>query len=180
MWSLWSLPALDEVDLVATGVTVLDERRVEGVTFSDSYLQVRRGLRIHADEFDRFETIHDFVGSKVGAVEGMTSLSDLLRRAPDGVDVVVYSSWDDMYMDFYNKQVNAVAEGFYVSVDARINHADPDFPMVDDHDLISGEPEVLSFAVRDASEGLLEAINDLLGKTGFPVKSVWDINGISD
>ncbi len=166
----WALGSQDRVDVVATGVTALPERNAEGSTFSLPYLQVKRGLRIHAQDQAIFHTITDFVGYRVGAVKGMTALTDLYRRAPEGVEIVVFESWDDMYQSFYAHDIDAVAEGYYVSVDKQVNHNDPNFPMIDDHDLVEGVPEYLVFVVRDASTGVLEAINQLLQEQGFPLK----------
>jgi ABC-type amino acid transport substrate-binding protein len=171
----WLLAGEDKVDLVATGLTVLEERRQVGATFSQPYLQVKRGLRIHGDQAHLFKTIYDFTGYRVGAVEGMTAYYDLVNRAPQGVDIVAYDSWNSMYAGFYNREIQAVAEGYYVSVNRAINHSDQNYPMIDDHDLVSGQPEYLAFAVRDKSSGLLEAINDFLSKTGFPISSDWKI-----
>lgn len=44
-----------------------------------------------------------------------------------------------MYTSFYAHEIHAMAEGYHVSVDRQINHNDPDFPTIDDHDLIEGE-----------------------------------------
>lgn len=166
----WSLSSQNRVDVVATGVSALDERQVDGSTFSLPYLQVKRGLRIHAKDQEIFHTIHDFVGYRVGAVEGMTALADLYHRAPEGVEIVIFKNWDEMYQSFYAYQIEAVAEGYYVSVDKAINHKDADFPMIDDHDLVEGSPEYLVFVVRNASVGVLEAINQVLQEKGFPLK----------
>lgn len=166
----WLLPNKDQVDIVATGVTALSERQNEGATFSRPYLQVKRGLRIHGGDSHLFTTINDFVGYRIGAVKGMTAAMDLYNRAPSGVEVIEFDSWESMYASFYAHEIHAVAEGYYVSVDRQINHNDPDFPMIDDHDLIEGEPEYLVFVVRNKSEEVLEAINNLLSNIGFPVR----------
>lgn len=165
----WVLTSLDQVDVVATGVTAFEERKAEGSTFSLPYLQVKRGLRIHAKNQGIFKTISDFVGYRVGAVEGMTSLIDLYHRAPKGIEIVVFKSWDEMYRCFYAQEIDAVAEGYYVSVDEKVNQLNVDFPMIDAHDLIEGEPEYLVFVVRNASTGVLETINQLLQDKGFPL-----------
>ncbi|MBA3816753.1 MAG: transporter substrate-binding domain-containing protein [Parachlamydiaceae bacterium] len=172
----WLLPANHEVDVAATGISVVGERENIGTTFSTPYLQVKRGLRIHGDNTHLFQTINDFIGFQVGTVEGMTAYTDLVNRAPQGVNIVVYDSWNSMYEAFHNRKIQAVAEGYYVSVNTDINHSDENYPMIDDHDLIPGQPENLAFAVRNDSVGLLEAINDLLYKTGFPINSEWKLN----
>ena len=169
----WELPACDQVDVVATGVTCMESRKTEGVTSSKPYLQVKRALRIHNDEKHLFHTIDDFIGYRVGAVKGMTSLFDLENRAPSGVEIVVFDDWDTMYESFYNREINAVSEGYFFSLNTLINHKDTLYPMIDDHDLEEDKPEFLVFPIRDKSEGVLSAFNDLLEKVGFPIRTNW-------
>ena len=71
----WLLPADDQLDIVATGITPRPERAVEGASNSTYYSIVKRGLRIHREDADRFPHIDDFIGYHVGAVNGMTSSS---------------------------------------------------------------------------------------------------------
>ena len=66
-------------------------------TNSDYYSIVKRGLRIHTEDKDKFSTINDFVGYRVGAVKGMTSYIDLLNRTPVGVEIIAPDSFEELY-----------------------------------------------------------------------------------
>lgn len=167
----WELPANGSVDITATGVTPLEERVMPGASFSDYYSIVKRGLRIRGEDSGKFRTIKDFVGHKVGAVKGMTSELDLRNRAIDGVEIVTADTFSEVYDMFYSKEIDAVAEGYYIFPgDDDINQLDPEYPMIDPHDLIEGEIEGNTFVVRDDSQGLLEAINTFIKEKGLPYK----------
>lgn len=166
----WKLPAVDQVDISATGITPLPERQVEGATNSASYSIVKRGLRIRREDQERFQTIHDFVGHRVGAVKGMTSELDLRRRAPQGVEIVTPDTFNEVYELFHQRQIDGIAEGYYVFPGEDINQLDPETMMIDAHDLNPGEREGNTFVIRDQSFGLLDAINAFIKKTGLPHK----------
>lgn len=166
----WELAANDLVDVTATGVTPLEERKMEDATFSDYYSIVKRGLRIRAADADKFRTIKDFVGYKVGAVKGMTSELDLRRRAIEGVEIVTAATYSEIYELFYSKEIDAVAEGYYIFPGDDINQLDPDYPMIDPHDLTSGELEGNAFVVSNASKGLVDALNTFIKEKGLPYK----------
>lgn len=159
----WALPAVDELDIAATGITPLPERKVEGASNSDYYSIVKRGLRIKVEDRDQFKTIDDFIGYKVGAVKGMTSELDLRRRAPQGVEIVTPDTWAELYRLFESGEIAATAEGFYVfSENENINNYDDKTLMIDAHDLHPDELEGNTFVVRDASCDLLEELNDFI------------------
>lgn len=165
----WELASNDIVDITATGVTPLQERVQDGATFSDYYSIVKRGLRIRAEDADRFHEISDFVGYRVGAVKGMTSELDLRNRAIEGVDIVTAGTFGEVYEMFHAKEIDAVAEGYYVFPgEEDINQLDPYYPMIDPHDLVPGEIEGNTFVIRNESKGLLEAINAFIEEKGLP------------
>jgi len=166
----WELAAQDLLDIVATGITPLPHREVDGASNSDYYSIVKRGLRIHREDANRFSTIHDFIGYRVGAVNGMTSHIDVLRRAPEGVEIVAPDTWEELYSLFDAGFIQGVAEGFYVfpGDDEDINDYHELTQMIDAHDLVPGELEGNTFVIRDNSTGLLEAVNTYIEQSGLP------------
>lgn len=166
----WELAANDQLDIVATGITPLPSRAVIGASNSNNYSIVKRGLRIHTEDAARFSTIDDFIGYRVGAVNGMTSHIDLIARAPEGVEIVAPDNWEELYELFNSGSIQGVAEGFYVfpGDDEDINEYDENTRMIDAHDLIPGELEGNTFVVRDQSLGLLQKINVAIETSGLP------------
>ena len=166
----WKLAANDELDIIATGITPLPERAVDGASNSDYYSIVKRGLRVHKEDLDKFSNIADFVGYRVGAVKGMTSHKDLLNRAPAGVEIVAPDTWEELYELFNSGYIQGIAEGFYIfpDDDEGLNNYDELTTMIDTHDLNFGEIEGNTFVVRDRSTYLLEEINRYIESSGLP------------
>jgi ABC-type amino acid transport substrate-binding protein len=166
----WALAANDQLDVVATGITPLPERAMVGISNSDYYSIVKRGLRIHREDSEKFSNIDDFVGYRVGAVKGMTAHKDLLNRTPAGVEIVAPDTWEELYELFKSGYIQGIAEGFYVFPDdpEDLNNYDAFTTMVDIHDLNFGELEGNTFVVRDGSSYLLEELNEYIKNSGLP------------
>ena len=166
----WELAGKDVVDVVATNVASFPDRVSPGGTFSAPFLYEQRALRIRAADRNRYRTLADFVGKKVGAVKGMAAERDLLRRAPAGVQVVSTTTFPELYEQFDQGDLDAVAEAEYFTVDGRVipSHG-PDIVLIDHHDLNPGRREESVFVVRDKSTNLLEAVNEFVSRTPFPL-----------
>lgn len=166
----WELAGKDVVDLVATNVASFPDRISAGGTFSKPFLYERRALRIHAEDKGHYTTIDDFIGKKVGAVTGMAAERDLLRRAPDGVNIVTTNSFTELYELFDNRQVDAIAKAEYYTIrDKVIPSHGPEYVLIDHHDLYPGQREESVFIVRDKSTNLLHAVNQFVEQTPFPL-----------
>lgn len=166
----WELAGKDVVDLVATNVASFPDRVSVGGTFSKPFLYERRALRIHADDKNRYTSIHDFIGKKVGAVSGMAAERDLLRRAPDGVNIITSQSFTDLYKMFDNRELDAIAKAEYYTIrDKVIPSHGPEYVLIDHHDLYPGQREESVFIVRDKSTNLLQAVNQFVEQTPFPL-----------
>jgi len=163
------------VDLVATNVAPSPQRRAEavGAAFSDPFMYERRALRIREADAGRYATICDFGGERVGAVRGMNAEIDLRRRvqthAP-AVSVVATDTFPELYELFHRGELAAVAQAEYYAIDGSvIPSSPPGIVLVDHHDLVPGQREECAFVVRGASRGLLEAVNEFIASTAFPV-----------
>jgi len=166
----WELAGKDVVDLVATNVASFADRVSPGGTFSAPFLYERRALRIKASETSRYKTIADFAGKRVGAVKGMAAERDLLQRAPPGVAVVSTSTFPELYEQFREGRLDAVAQAEYYALDGQVIPSyGTDVALIDHHDLYPGRREESVFIVRDKSRHLLDAINRHIAKTRFPL-----------
>jgi ABC-type amino acid transport substrate-binding protein len=167
----WELAGRDVVDLVATNVASFPDRVSAGGTFSTPFLYERRALRIRASDASRYATIADFVGKRIGAVQGMAAERDLLKRAPPGVHVVSTMTFPELYEQFRDGRLDAVAQAEYYALDGRVIPSyGPDIALIDHHDLYPGQREESVFIVRDKSRGLLDAVNRFVATTRFPVE----------
>jgi ABC-type amino acid transport substrate-binding protein len=166
----WELAGKDVVDVVATNLANFPDRVSPGGTFSAPFLYEQRALRIRAADRERYRTIADFVGRKVGAVTGMAAHRDLLRRAPPGVNVVTTTTFPELYAQFGQGELDAVAQAEYFTLDGRVIPSyPPDLALIDHHDLNPGQREESVFVVRDRSAGLLDAVNAFVARTPFPL-----------
>jgi ABC-type amino acid transport substrate-binding protein len=158
------------VDLVATNVARFPDRVSPGGTFSAPFLYERRALRVRPNDASAYARIDDFAGKRVGAVRGMAAERDLRRRAPAGVTVVTTPTFPELYEQFADGRIDAVAEAEYYTLDGAVipSHG-PEVVLVDHHDLTPGAREESVFVVRDRSLGLLAAINAFIAKTRFPL-----------
>jgi ABC-type amino acid transport substrate-binding protein len=166
----WELAGRDVVDMVATNLASFPDRVSPGGTFSAPFLYEQRALRIRAADRTQYRTIADFVGRKVGAVKGMAAERDLLRRAPQGVQIVSTTTFPELYAQFAQGQLHAVAQAEYFALDGRVIPSyGPDLALIDHHDLNPGQREESVFVVRDRSTGLLDAVNAFVKRTPFPL-----------
>ena len=166
----WELAGKDVVDVVATNLASFPDRVSPGGTFSVPFLYEQRALRIRAADRARYRTIADFKGKKVGAVTGMAAHRDLLRRAPQGVEIVATATFPELYAQFAKGELDAVAQAEYFALDGRIIPSyGPDLTLIDHHDLNPGQREESVFVVRDKSTGLLAAVNAFVKRTPFPL-----------
>ena len=166
----WELAGTDMVDLVATNVASFPDRVSAGGTFSTPFLYERRALRIKASETGHYRTIADFAGKRVGAVKGMAAERDLLKRAPPGVHVVSTMTFPELYAQFRDGRLDAVAQAEYYALDGGVIPSyGPDIALIDHHDLSPGQREESVFIVRDKSRYLLDAVNRHIAKTRFPL-----------
>lgn len=166
----WELAGKDVVDLVATNLAGFPDRVSAGGTFSAPFLYEQRALRVRAADRSQYQTIADFIGRKVGAVQGMAAERDLRRRAPDGVQIVSTTTLRELRDRFAERELDAVAEAEYFTLDGRVVPSyGPDIALIDHHDLNPGQREESVFVVRDKSTGLLAAVNAFVARTAFPL-----------
>jgi polar amino acid transport system substrate-binding protein len=166
----WRLAGEDVVDVVATNLASFPDRVSAGGTFSAPFLYEQRALRIRAADREKYRTIADFAGRRVGAVTGMAAERDLRRRAPPDVQIVTTTTFPELYDLFARRELDAVAQAEYFTLDGRVIPSyGPDLVLIDHHDLNPGQREESVFVVRDKSTRLLEAVNAFVARTPFPL-----------
>lgn len=166
----WELAGQDAVDVVATNLASFPDRVSPGGTFSAPFLYEQRALRIRAADGGHYRTIADFTGKRVGAVTGMAAHRDLVRRAPEGVEIVATATFPELYELFARGGLEAVAQAEYFALDGRVIPSyGPELTLIDHHDLNPGQREESVFVVRDKSTALLEAVNAFVARTPFPL-----------
>ena len=167
----WELAGKDAVDVVATNLASFPDRVSPGGTFSVPFLYEQRALRIRAADRSRIPHYRATSSAKRSArSRAWPRERDLLRRAPEGVQVVSTTTFPELYEQFGRGELDAVAQAEYFALDGRVIPSyGPDLALIDHHDLNPGQREESVFVVRDKSTGLLEAVNAFVKRTPFPL-----------
>ena len=162
---IWLLPATDRFDLVAGGITILDERRYdrhgdEAVAFTVPHIEFRQSLLVRSDDaglLDSYDKLHseDRIGV-IGGTTGESRLMEILRRPGRAHPAVVYFDDETELLDALRSgDIDAVARGTIGNAQAAID-SDGRFAVAVVDDLV----EHGGFAVDAADVSLLDRMND--------------------
>ncbi|MGY3749852.1 ABC transporter substrate-binding protein/permease [Vagococcus acidifermentans] len=117
----------NKIDIVISGMSPTPERKKE-VNFSIAYMDVKQKVVIRKDDLDRFQSVNDFNGVKVGA-QKQTTQEELAKNELTGSQVVSLQKLTDVILQLQNKKIDAaVVEGpvaeAYVSQDENLVFAE--------------------------------------------------------
>ncbi len=123
-----------KIDLIISGMSPTEERLKE-VDFSDPYLETTQKIIVRKDDLNKFKSVNDFDGVKVGA-QKQTTQEALAKSELKGSDVVSLQKVPDIVLNLTNNKVDAaVLEGpiaeAYVQRDDSLAFANVSFS--DDH-----------------------------------------------
>lgn len=99
-----------KIDIIISGMSPTPERLKE-VNFSDPYMEVKQRVVVRKGEENRFNSVNDFEGIKVGA-QKQTTQEDLAKNELIGSEVVSLQKFTDIILQLQNKKIDAaVVEG---------------------------------------------------------------------
>lgn len=119
-----------KIDLIISGMAPTPERMKE-VNFSDPYMHVQQKVVVRKDDADKFTSVNDFDGLKVG-VQKQTTQEELAKTELIGSKPTSLQKVPDIIMNLTNKKVDAaileepVAEA-YVDRNPNLTFADIEF-----------------------------------------------------
>ncbi|MHC5229868.1 ABC transporter substrate-binding protein/permease [Enterococcus sp. LJL99] len=119
-----------KIDLIISGMAPTPERMQE-VNFSDPYMHVQQKVVVRKDDADKFTSVNDFEGVKVG-VQKQTTQEELAKTELIGSKPTSLQKVPDIIMNLTNKKVDAavleepVAEA-YVERNPDLMFADIEF-----------------------------------------------------
>lgn len=147
-----------QADIGIAGLVPTPERE-EVVSFSQPYFQNNQVVLVHKDMADKYKTIEDFAGKKVGAQTGSTQETIAREQFPKDIEVLSLSKLNNLVMEVKNKTADAL-----VIVDNSAKQylvQNPDLVMLD----VGIPPEEgTSIAVAKDKEDLAKFINETLQK----------------
>ena len=151
---LWELPEKGQVDIAASGISLMPDKRCSPVAWSTPYSNVRRTLLIRTEEQDRFQGMEDLAFARLAVVASSAAHGHATETLPQTASLSFCETLDQGIDDLLNGQVDAVGTG---DVSARHHVAAREgLAMVDVHRARS--PEYISFAVRPTGT-LLDRLN---------------------
>jgi len=96
----------DKVDFVIAGMTP-DEERKKSVDFTDIYYKAQQGVMVRAEDKDKYKTIEDLKGKKVGA-QSTTIQEGIVKEQMPESQLVSLTKIPDLVMELLNKKVEAI------------------------------------------------------------------------
>ncbi|EAC4170905.1 ABC transporter permease subunit [Listeria monocytogenes] len=142
-----------KIDMIISGMSPTPERQKE-VDFSDPYMFVQQRVVIRKTDKDKFTSVNDFSGVKVGA-QKQTTQEELAQNELVGSEVVSLQKVPDLILNLKSNKVDAVVlEGpvaeAYISQDKTLAMADIKFA--------NGSKET-AIAMPKGSTALQEKVN---------------------
>ncbi|HHW00463.1 MAG TPA: transporter substrate-binding domain-containing protein [Clostridiaceae bacterium] len=96
----------DKVDFVIAGMTPNEERK-KSVDFTDIYYTAQQGVMVRAEDKDKYKTIEDLKGKKVGA-QSTTIQEGIVKEQMPESQLVSLTKIPDLVMELLNKKVEAI------------------------------------------------------------------------
>jgi len=151
---LWELPERGQVDIAASGISLMPDKRCAPVAWSSPYSKVRRSLLIRAEDQAHIQTMEDMAYARLAVVASSAAHVHANETKPDTTELSFCETLEAGIDDLLAGRVDAVGTG---DVSAR-HHISVrrGLAMIDVHRARS--PEYISFAVR-SSGGLLDTLN---------------------
>ncbi len=166
----------DKVDFVIAGMTP-DEERKKSVDFTNIYYYAKQGVMVRAADKDKYKTIADLKGKKVGA-QLTTIQEDIVKEQMKESKLVSLTKIPDLVMELKNKKVEAIVVELPVANGYVKNNGDlvvADIKVEED----TGGSAV---AAKKGNSELVEAMNktlDRLIKDGSVDKFVTEANELN-
>jgi polar amino acid transport system substrate-binding protein len=112
---IWLKPAAGDCDLVASAMTITDER-AENALFSDPYYNAAQSLMVRTEDAETFVDLESLSGKVIGVQAGTTGASYAKENA-QGAKIVEYDDAAPMFLALESKQIDAILQDLPVNVD---------------------------------------------------------------
>jgi ABC-type amino acid transport substrate-binding protein len=154
------LAALDtgNVDFVIAGMTP-DEERKKSVDFSKVYYDPQQGLLIRNEDMEKYKSIEDLKGMKVGAQKG-TVQEEVANDVIEDSQVKALGKITNLVLELKNKKIDGVI--LAIPVAKAYDKANPDLSLSPHIDF--GKEGGVAVAVKKGNKELVEAINGTIDK----------------
>lgn len=154
------LAALDtgNVDFVIAGMTP-DEERKKSVDFSKVYYDPQQGLLIRNEDIEKYKSIEDLKGMKVGAQKG-TVQEEVANDIIEDSQVKALGKITNLVLELKNKKIDGVI--LATPVAKAYDKANPDLSLSPHIDF--GKEGGVAVAVKKGNKELVETINSTIDR----------------
>ncbi len=146
------------VDFVIAGMTP-DEERKKSVDFSKIYYDAEQGLLIRTEDKEKYKSIDELEGMKVGAQKG-TIQEEVAQEKIKNSQVKALGKITDLTLELKNKKVDGVV--LAVPVASSYVKANPDLTL--SPYINFGKEDGVAIAVKKGNQELVDAINNTIDK----------------
>ena len=154
---IWLLPAAGECDVVASAMTITEERAASTL-FTDPYFDADQSLLVRTTDAEKYSTLASLSDSRIAVQTGTTGEMYAEENKPSGATLVSFDEPAAMFLALQSGEVDAILQDLPVNGDRQKNN--PFFTMTETFP--TGES--YGFAVSPDNPGLAEMINTGLEK----------------
>ncbi|MDQ1909130.1 ABC transporter substrate-binding protein [Paenibacillus sp. GD4] len=147
------------VDFVISGMTPTEERK-KSVDFTKVYYTAVQTVVIRAEDKDKFKSIDDLKGKKVGAQKGATQEKIVKEQMPNS-EVKPLGKISDLMLELKNKKVDALVVELPVATAYLAKNKDL---MVAESIKLNTEDSGSAIALKKGAPELVEAMNKTLDR----------------
>ena len=152
---IWLLPAAGECDVVASAMTITEER-AKSALFTDPYFDADQSLLVRSSDADKFGTLSSLSDSRIAVQTGTTGEMYAQDNKPMGATIVSYDEPAAMFLALQSGEVDAILQDLPVNGDRQRNN--PTFTMTE----VFPTGEQYGFAVSLDNKPLAQTINDIM------------------
>lgn len=149
---IWRQPAAGACDMVASAVTITEERAAE-TRFTDPYFDADQSLLVRADDAEAYPTLASLAGRNIAVQTGTTGEAYALEHQPPGARLFAFEDPASMFLALQSYEVDAILQD--LPVNGFRSAQDPTVTLTER--LTTGEQ--YAFAVAPDNPALAEAIN---------------------
>lgn len=147
------------IDFVVAGMTPTPERK-ESVDFSKIYYDAEQGLLLRTEDIEKFQSIDELKGMKVGAQKG-TIQEEIVQTKIENAQVKALGKITDLALELKNKKIDGVV--LAIPVAESYVKANPDLAL-SPYINFGKEGDGVAIAIKKGEQELVNAINKTIDK----------------
>lgn len=146
------------IDFVIAGMTPTEERK-QSVDFTKIYYTASQGVMVRAEDKDKYKTVADLKGKKVGAQKGAIQ-EKIAQEQITGATVIALGKIPDLVMELKSKKIDALVIELPVATGYVGKNADLAISAIQVKDDTGGS----AVAVKKGNPELVDAMNKTLDR----------------